>query len=40
MIGPGDDVPSVALVDDRGEPWRLHADRDRPLVLIIHRHFY
>jgi peroxiredoxin len=40
VVGIGDVVPGHELVDDRGETWRLDAARDRPLVLIFHRHFY
>jgi hypothetical protein len=40
VIGIGDDVPTVELIDDRSHRWRLDAERDRPLVLIFHRHFY
>ena len=33
-------VPELELRDDSGRPWRLDADRDHPLLLILHRHFY
>ena len=40
VIDVGRQVPELELRDDRGRPWRLDADRDRPLLLILHRHFY
>lgn len=40
MTETGRPEPDLELFDDRGEPWRLHTARDRPLVLIFHRHFY
>lgn len=40
MIGPGDRMPDVVLADDRGEAWSPAGPRDRPLVLVLHRHFY
>lgn len=40
VIGVGEHVPELALVDDRGEGWRLDAHRGEPLLLIFHRHFY
>ncbi|MGH9132643.1 MAG: redoxin domain-containing protein [Ilumatobacteraceae bacterium] len=38
MIGEGDLLPDVALVDHEGRPWRLSDHRGRPLVLILNRH--
>jgi peroxiredoxin len=40
MTEIGERVPELELRDDRGDPWRLDAERDRPLLLIFHRHFY
>ena len=34
----GDLMPDVELVDQAGRPWRLHEQRGRPVVLILHRH--
>jgi hypothetical protein len=33
-------LPRIELADDRGRLWRLDVERDRPLLLIFHRHFY
>lgn len=38
VIGLGDIVPDIALVDHENRPWRFSAQRGRPLVLILHRH--
>ena len=38
LIGEGDVVPDVALVDHEGRPWRFSDHRGRPLVLVLHRH--
>jgi peroxiredoxin len=38
MIGVGDLLPPVALVDHEGRPWSAEDRRGRPLVLILHRH--
>jgi peroxiredoxin len=38
VIGEGDLLPSVALVDHEGNRWRLEQHRGRPIVLILHRH--
>jgi len=38
VIGDGDLVPDVALVDHRGTPWRFSDHRDRILVVVLHRH--
>lgn len=38
MIGHGDLVPDVALVDHEGDPWRFSDHRGRPLLLVLHRH--
>lgn len=40
MVGVGEQVPELDLTDDRGGPWSLAADRDRPLLLVFHRHFH
>jgi peroxiredoxin len=40
MIAIGERVPALALPDDRGGTWRLEAERDRPLLVVFHRHFY
>ncbi len=39
-IRAGDPAPRLDLVDDRGEAWSLDAHRGRPVVLVLHRHFY
>lgn len=36
----GDPAPELALVDDRGEPWRLRDLAGHPVVITLHRHFY
>jgi peroxiredoxin len=38
VIGEGDELPSVALVDHEGNRWHLEDHRGRPIVLILHRH--
>lgn len=38
VIGVGDVVPDVALVDPEGKPWLLSDHRGRTVVLILHRH--
>ncbi|HET9667234.1 MAG TPA: hypothetical protein VFP09_10775 [Desertimonas sp.] len=38
MIGEGDLLPDVALIDQQGRPWWFSAHRGRPLVLVLHRH--
>jgi peroxiredoxin len=38
VIGEGDLLPSLALVDHEGNPWSLQEHRGRPIVLILHRH--
>lgn len=38
VIGEGDLVPAVVLVDHEGSQWSLEEHRGRPLVLILHRH--
>jgi len=38
VIGEGDLVPPVALVDHEGNRWSLEDHRGRPIVLILHRH--
>ena len=39
-VAVGDPAPDLELLDDAGRPWRLSAHRGRPVVLILHRHFY
>jgi peroxiredoxin len=34
----GDLVADFSLTDDRGDTWRLGDHRDRPVLLIFHRH--
>jgi hypothetical protein len=34
----GDPFPSIELVDHEGRPWHSAEMRDRPLVLVLHRH--
>jgi peroxiredoxin len=36
----GDPAPVIELVDDRGATWSSVRHDGRPLVLILHRHFY
>jgi peroxiredoxin len=38
VIGEGDLLPSIALVDHEGNPWSVEQYRGRPIVLILHRH--
>lgn len=38
VIGEGDVVPDVALIDHEGVMFRLSEQRGRPLVLVLHRH--
>jgi peroxiredoxin len=38
VIGEGDVLPDVTLVDHEGNPWRFGDHVGRPLVLILHRH--
>lgn len=38
VIGEGDMVPPVVLVDHEGRRWSFEEHRGRPLVLILHRH--
>jgi hypothetical protein len=38
VIGEGDLLPSVALVDHEGNRWSVEQHRGRPIVLILHRH--
>ncbi len=40
MIETGDQAPSLALTDDRGNAWDLADFGGRSVVLIFHRHFY
>lgn len=43
MIAPvtlriGDRLPDMELIDHTGQPWRTAEQRERPLVLVLHRH--
>jgi len=38
VIGEGDLLPDVTLVDHEGAPFRFSDQRGRPLVLVLHRH--
>ena len=38
VIGVGDLVPDVDLVDHDGIPFRFSDHRGRPLLLVLHRH--
>jgi peroxiredoxin len=38
LVGDGDVLPDVALVDHEGRSWRFSDHRGRPLVLVLHRH--
>lgn len=38
VIGEGDLVPPIALVDHEGHPFGLEELGGRPIVLILHRH--
>jgi peroxiredoxin len=38
VIGEGDLLPDVTLVDHEGRPWRFSDHRDRRIVLILNRH--
>lgn len=38
IIGEGQPLPDVALVDHEGAPFRFSDHRGRPLVLVLHRH--
>jgi hypothetical protein len=38
VIGEGDLVPDVTLVDHEGAEWRFSEHRDRFLVVVVHRH--
>jgi hypothetical protein len=38
VIGEGDELQSVALVDHEGNGWHFEEHRGRPIVLILHRH--
>lgn len=33
-------APDVVVLDEHGEPWRLHDHLGRPLLLIFHRHIH
>ena len=37
-VGVGDPAPEVDLPDQDGNRWRLSEHRDRPVVLVFHRH--
>lgn len=34
----GDLVPDIDLIDHTGTRWSIADHRDKPLVLILHRH--
>ena len=34
----GEVVPDLMLLDHRGRPWLVGGPRERPLMLILHRH--
>ena len=38
IIGNGDLLPDVTLIDHEGAPFRFSDHRGRPLVLVLHRH--
>jgi hypothetical protein len=38
VIGEGDLLPSVALLDHEGNRWHFEEHRGRQIVLILHRH--
>ncbi|GIU89778.1 MAG: hypothetical protein KatS3mg010_0877 [Acidimicrobiia bacterium] len=38
VIGEGDRLPDVTLVDHEGRPWQPAHHRGRTLVLVLHRH--
>jgi len=38
VIGVGDLVPPIALVDHEGNPFNLEELLGRAIVLILHRH--
>lgn len=38
VIGEGDLVPDLALVDHEGARWRFSEHRGRFLVVVLHRH--
>jgi peroxiredoxin len=40
VLAVGDPAPAIDLVDDRGERWSTGAHGGRPVVLVLHRHFY
>lgn len=37
-VKAGDLAPEIDLPDDEGGRWRLSEHRERPTVLIFHRH--
>lgn len=38
VIGEGDLLPDVALVDHEGVQFRFSDHRRRPLLVLLHRH--
>jgi len=38
VLGPGDELGDVELVDERGETWRAADRRGRATLLVFHRH--
>lgn len=38
VIGQGDILPDLPLVDHEGQPWRFSEYRGTPLLLVLHRH--
>ncbi len=38
VIGEGDVLPDIALVDHEGARFRFSDHRGRPLLLVLHRH--
>lgn len=38
VIGVGDLVPDLVLIDHDGAPWQVSEHRGRPVVLVLHRH--
>jgi len=38
VIGEGDVLPDIALVDHEGTRFRFSDHLGRPLLLVLHRH--
>lgn len=38
LLGVGDVVPDLPLVDHTGAPWRFSGHRGRPVLAVLHRH--